>query len=260
MIVGFILLSVACKSNTKKKLPQELYKIQTSFNEEDSTGYENMILRLYEDGTYSHFAVNYYSFGIWKWSDSLTRLLLIPKQSNKDMLERMFEMERLSNDSFNVKRLRKNGVKLMRDKIPAVFWSNKNNSNYDPFSLANNSWRIKPQQPETLIQIRNRTLKYLYFLKTYYLHAIDNKSEMLTLGWYPTPIQMHYGNGARMAYNTELRDWNACFYNEEQAVEGYKLISGTMRTVTVHKKDTKPLRNLDLVEQIISIVEKLPTP
>lgn len=250
-----ILLSFSCKEQKKNKLPQEWYKIQEGFNDEDSSGNENTVLRLYDDGTYAQFAANFYNFGTWKWKDTLTRLILTPTNGKPLLQKQMWQVTQLINDKLEVQQIMKQNTVLVRDKRKITFFYNEHNeSAADPFSYKNNIWRIKPTQPENEQQIKTRTVQYLNFLKDYYQHAIDNKFSVMTFGWYPAPLQMHFSNGARMAYNTELNDWYACFYNEQQAVEAYKLISGTMSKVKIKAIESKAERNLDLILQILKVI------
>ncbi|MCU0322180.1 MAG: hypothetical protein MUE72_07170 [Chitinophagaceae bacterium] len=60
---------------------------------------------------------------------------------------------------------------------------------------------------------------------------------------------------SRMAYSNELNDWNRCFFNEEQAVEGYKVFSGVIYKVKLHHKESVAERNLDMVNQLLEVIE-----
>lgn len=73
--------------------------------------------------------------------------------------------------------------------------------------------------------------------------------------WYATPIQLHYGNGVRMSYNTELTDWYSCFYNEAEAIEAYKLLGGAMKKSTMVFNDNFIYsRNLAYIKQLIKAI------
>lgn len=254
--IGVLLLfSLACKQTKKNALPQEWYKIQQGYNDYDSSGFENMVLRLYNDGTYSHYAANFYNFGTWKWNDT-TWLTLTPKEGNLTTNQQILEVNKSTNDKFKVQKIKKENGLLLRSKKVSDFLINESNqSKQDPYSKANNLWRIKPTASESLSQIRDRTVKYLNFLKALYQHAIDNKLQVLTIGWYAAPLQMNYANGFRMSYSTEVKDWYACFYNEEEGIEAYKMISGTIGKIKVHEIESKPERNLDILEQMIKVIE-----
>jgi hypothetical protein len=251
-----ILFVVACKNKDDDKFPKEWYKVETVINDEDSSGNQSMVLRLYNDSTYTHYATNFYNFGRWKWSEKKSTVLLIPDQGNLGLQKRLLQIKILPEKQLFVQQINKTKYGFEVEKEGKTFFYVKPASvKGDPLSFNNNTWRIKPSTAETPQQIKIRTVQYLHFLQKLYQHAIDAKMEVIPLTWYPTPLQLHFGNGARMAYSTELKDWNACFYNEEQATEGYKIIGRTMRKIAVHKKDTKAERNIDLIEQILKIVE-----
>jgi hypothetical protein len=250
----FILASFSCKrANNKKTFPDVLCKMQADFNREDSTGYQNMMLRLYADGNYSHFAANFYNFGTWKWSDTTTLLTLTPKQGNPFTNAQMFLVQKPINGQFRFKKIeRKEGNIVFPEKGSSIFNGFRNVSKVDPFLLGNNSWRIKPTSSETTEQVKKRTKGYLEFLQLYYQYTIDNDVQTLTSGWYPAPLQMNYNNGVRMAYNTEVKDWYACFYNDTQAIEAYKMLTLAIRKIHVGDIEDLRERNLDIVKQMIA--------
>jgi hypothetical protein len=64
----------------------------------------------------------------------------------------------------------------------------------------------------------------------------------------------NYGS-VRLSYSNELKDWYKCFYNEENAVEGYKVISGPFLNVKLKKMEDLNLRNQDVVEQILEQIK-----
>jgi hypothetical protein len=144
---------------------------------------------------------------------------------------------------------------ILKDRNTRNYEGVFNRSKEDPFSPSMNSWRIKPVQEETEEQIKKRTINYLHFLKSLYKYALDNKLVAITRAWYPEPIQMYFANGVRMAYNNEVIDWYQCFYNDEQAIEAYKLLSATMHKLKVPKTETIAERNIDIINQIEKLIE-----
>jgi len=80
MLLLFILAS--CGLGNKNSLPDELYQIQEGYNNEDSSCYENVAIKLYKDSTYSYYAVNCYNYGKWHWDNNKFQLVLIPAQGN----------------------------------------------------------------------------------------------------------------------------------------------------------------------------------
>ena len=97
-------------------------------------------------------------------------------------------------------------------------------------------------------------MAYLNFLNALYNHAKDNNLENAGGKWYPQPIKF-YSNKVSMAYANELTDWYNCFYNEEQGIEGYKLISAALRKVKIKGEDDNS-RFINCVEQLLLILRK----
>lgn len=253
LVVLFICISIAgCNLNTKFSLNGDWFIIQQGYNDQDSSGYENMALSLRSNGTYTHFAANFYNYGNWKWDAQTSRITLTPTSGNPRNGTFVFELIKQEKDQIQIQRILKKGNTLVKRKLVDIWFGNKNLVAESPFESKYNQWRIKPTNPETKEQIRERTFQYIQFLKICFQYQVVNKIESLTHGWYPQPFQLHFVNTARMAYSNELIDWNACFYNEEQAVEAYKLISGTMYKLKVHNKETIAERNLDLVVQLMN--------
>lgn len=251
----FCLFLVACNFEKKFVFSKDWYIIQPSYNSSDSSGYENMALHLAPNGSYTHFAANFYNTGKWKWDETQSKITLIPEEGNHLNGTFVFEVIEKKSTELIVKKIIKKGDVLVRKKNVDTWFGVQNTTSLNPFDASLNEWRIKPSNLETIEQIRSRTFKYLEFLKIYFSYLVENKIENLTHGWYPQPFQMNYVNTARMAYSTELLDWNNCFFNEEQAVEGYKLISGVMYKMKIHNKETIAERNLDLVNQLIDLIK-----
>ncbi len=254
LFILFICISiVGCNPNTKFSLNGDWFIVQEGYNDQDSSGYENMALNLKSDGSYAHFAANFYNYGKWKWDATTSRITLTPESGHPRNGTFVFELVKQEKEEVQVKRILQKGEVLVKRKKADKWFGNKNMVSESPFESKYNQWRVKPTNPETREQIRERTFQYIQFLKICFQYQVDNKIESLTHGWYPQPFQLHFINTARMAYSNELIDWNACFYNEEQAVEAYKLISGTMYKLKVHNKETIAERNLDLVVQLLDV-------
>lgn len=246
----------SCKEKSNNFFAKDWYLIQAGFNDNDSSGYENMALSLNEDGTYSHYAVGFYNYGKWEWSEGEQVIRLMPDSGNQLNGTFVFEVvEKKEEGEISVKRILKKGNVLVKKKRADTWYSVENKTKYNPFKPELNTWRIKPSAPESKEQIKARTILYIQFLKEYFNYIIENDLQYLTYGWYPQPFRLHFANTARMSYSTELIDWNKCFYNEEQAVEGYKLLSGSMYYLKLKHRESLAERNLDLVNQLLAVIK-----
>jgi hypothetical protein len=64
-------------------------------------------------------------------------------------------------------------------------------------------------------------------------------------------MKMESPGAITMANSAELKDWYGCFYNEDQAVEGYKIISGPFMNVKLKGNPDLNERNADVVDQLL---------
>jgi len=128
----------------------------------------------------------------------------------------------------------------------------------DPFTPTMQQWRIKPVRAELPDEIKARTVSYLRFLRNFYAFAANNKIEKPDTDWFPNVMNLENASSVRMAYSTELKNWNKCFYNEEQAVEGYKIISGPFYGIKLQANPNLNERNADVVTQILTAINAKP--
>ena len=78
----FCLFLIACNFEKKFVFSKDWYIIQPSYNSSDSSGYENMALHIAPNGSYTHFAANFYNTGKWKWDETQSKIILMPENGN----------------------------------------------------------------------------------------------------------------------------------------------------------------------------------
>ncbi|RXK57380.1 hypothetical protein ESA94_21190 [Lacibacter luteus] len=210
-------------------------------------------LRFYPEGKYTLCADLLFEQGSWAFDNEKKLTVLKPVVTQDDIPKERYLIDQSDAgnktqfsfySSFPVDKANPDE----RINVEAV----TNVSKDDPFAAAMHKWRAKPTSEETTAQLKERTKAYLQFLLALYRHAKDNDIENPGGTWYPQPIKF-FGNKVRMAYADELADWNKCFYNEAQAVEGYKLISGgLMRVKITGENDVE--RNINCVEQLLTAI------
>lgn len=209
-------------------------------------------LRFYSDGNYVLCAELLFEQGSWAFDHEKKLLVLKPSVVRDSLKERYLidqsEPGSKTQFSFYSSYPVEKANPDERVNVQAV----RNLSKADPFAAAMHGWRNKPTRQETAAQIKLRTKAYLQFLLALYQHTNDNHIENPGGNWYPKPVKF-YSNKVKMAYADELADWNHCFYNEAQAVEGYKLISGgLMRVKITGENDVE--RNIDCVKQLLAFL------
>jgi hypothetical protein len=253
--VGFSACSLN-KNAQEKNVPAVIFKIEVGSDRIDSSGNEALAIRFYENGKYSHFGHNFYAFGNWSWNEEKKRATLKPIINKYEKNDQQYKILYRENNDYIIKKvIEKNGKLLVEnsDNQALGFMQLKEP---DPFSQEMNTWRVKPQSSESKEAIKRRTLNYLQFLIVYNQFIKENELNFYTYGWFPTPIQMQYANGVRMSYSDELNDWNACFYNIEEATEAYKLLSGNIRNCKIKNMESKAERNIDYLQQLIAAINK----
>ncbi len=207
------------------------------------------VLRLYPDYTYTLCADLLFETGRWTNDETKEAFVLMPDKISNGSASYFVQETTTPQgnivfsffDSFPfevepVERIEVQGIATKTD--------------LDPFKASMHLWRKKPAVPETNDQIKLRVMQYLQFLEALYTHALENKLQNPGGTWYPQPIKF-YTNKVSMAYADELVDWYNCFYNDEQGIEGYKLISGALRNVKI-KGDNDNSRNVDCVKQLLA--------
>ena len=84
----------------------------------------------------------------------------------------------------------------------------------NPFSIENNSWRIKAAAKETNAQIKSRLFNHFKFWEMYFTWALNDHIEYIDVRSTPTPIKI-YGNGFTLKPFNELSEaWKSCFFDE----------------------------------------------
>jgi hypothetical protein len=226
---------------------------ESSLNGGNKNQLDMYVLRLYANGSYIFCADLLFESG--KWNYDVDKRVMVLNHKKEDGTEQI---------RYVVDEKQKNGktvfnffhqypvVEAELDETVEVRAIN-NISENDPYALKIHSWRKKPINAETDQQIKERTINYLRFLEALYVHAIENNLENPGGTWYPQPIQF-YTNKVRMAYSDKLTDWYECFFNEEQGIVGYKLISGALMKVKIVGDDDNS-RNLNCVRQLINMVQ-----
>lgn len=101
----------------------------------------------------------------------------------------------------------------------------------NPFSVANNKWRVKATQKETPQQLTSRLINYFRFWEKYFEWGLESDKARLDVRSLPGPIKM-YGNGfSLMPVDQWPDEWSNYFYDEEDR----KIIFDKIRWVLRNK-------------------------
>ncbi len=261
LLIPFSLASCQ-RNNTEKPIPLEsvvwyAYKCTNAQNEEILCPYS--FIRLHKNGVFLAGALRGYASGMWQKDTARQQIILIPDatSANDELTPTLLGITYQSGHYLNLlmarsdEDIKSGNMQLLRMRPGIV------QEKTDPFSPAMQQWRLKPLQPETPDEIRTRTLLYLQFLLKFYSFVAENNLEQPDTDWFPNVINMESPGSIRLAYTTELKDWYSCFFNEEQAIEGYKIISGPFLNIKLKENADLNKRNVSVSEELINEIEKV---
>ncbi|WP_207496684.1 hypothetical protein [Aridibaculum aurantiacum] len=108
---------------------------------------------------------------------------------------------------------------------PAEFETN----DADPFSLANNQWRLRATGKESAKEIRERLINHCKFWEAYFTWGIASDLSTLDVRSTPTPIKI-YGNGVGLkGYDDLPPAWCSYFYDTTDCYMATDILRETFR-------------------------------
>lgn len=122
----------------------------------------------------------------------------------------------------------------------------------DPYYIANNTWRIKPKKAESDSLLRKRLKEYLHFHILFYRDNLAREKRTISFYGFPTCLKW-YAGGIFMIKKDELpENWFTCFYNNEQALKAYEMISALLDKKYKWSKEkiSWVKKNLEVLEQM----------
>jgi len=124
-------------------------------------------------------------------------------------------------DSLVVKRVSDNKVTTILYSATNTWWPDVASN---PFTKDNMAWTVKPKEPETADQIKQRCKDYIRFCQ-YYLEGYS-RGGATKISFVGLPnIFNYYTGGISIPSDDKLnKKWVDCFYNNDQAIEGYTMI------------------------------------
>jgi hypothetical protein len=103
----------------------------------------------------------------------------------------------------------------------------------DPFSLANNRWRISAKHKESDSEIRARLYNHCQFWEFYFKWAQDKKLDIVDVRSTPTPIKI-YGNGFGLKpFDNLPQKWKSYFFDDEDCQKANDILKQTFEHQTI---------------------------
>jgi len=224
-------------------------------------------LVLRKDSTFDLVMLKQYIHGNWQYDKESRNLFLNDASAAKlnmtirvdslDASRLIFDIDEFSlNKLVNLHSSDKNGYYLLRNKPYCQFYLDADRDSYtdlkdDPYSIANNKWRVKPFAPETNKQIRERVLNHLDFWQNLFTDAMDKGRPYISYEWFDSPLTVAV-NGVRLEfYDEHKKEWDLNFYDSVQAHAGYEMmIKCFSKKLKFMQTDNKYKRHEDVIKQL----------
>lgn len=226
---------------------------------------DKLILR--QDSSFDFVLFRQYIHGKWNYDTSSHNLFLKDVSANKfdvtvhvDSIypnKLQFDM-----DEFTLNKLLwkhaddENGYHFLFNKPYCAFVLDADNEIYrnekdDPYSKANNWWRMKPAQRETDDQIKQRVLAHLNFWETLFKDADNKQRAYVPFYWFASPLVIA-SYGAQMNYYEDAKqEWDQNFYDSVDAHKGYEYMRKCFsKKINYIESDDKYEKSGDIARQL----------
>ncbi|MFT3704994.1 MAG: hypothetical protein QM802_21690 [Agriterribacter sp.] len=226
--VILILLQAGCKTAIKTPISGLwVYTYYAGLHEPDPENATTMnFIELRDDGTYTrNFGT--FDYGRWQQKDTILILSVRNKGAVNCSIRNLEEDELL---------LKITGHPLMDFRKKPNEFANPDDN---PFSVANNQWRIPATKKESDAEIKNRLKNHLHFYEMYFKWGLDSKLSTVDARGTPSLIKM-YGNGVVLRpYDQLPAAWQSFFYDStdcRKANDIMKAVFNNNKIVWEHKE------------------------
>lgn len=187
---------------------------------------EGEIISIFNDKTFVWInAVENYYNGKWKLEDD-DRLLLTPADTALGILSVKTFPE-------NDQKTRPASLELQKDGMVFKFLKVSiapGKPEEDPFHWSNNLWREKAGKMEDSLQIKKRVANYVKHTALVLKASFDRNEDVVSIEYSEGPIQIFLSGIGIIPFEKVADSWKKNFYNEEQAMTGYKIYGAAVRS------------------------------
>ncbi len=168
-------------------------------------------------GTFLKNPRNTFDYGNWIYDDAAKTITLT---NSIDKSKDIYKIAKIAADELTLVNIGVNSRTNLKFIAPGKRFKNPHD---EPYFLENNRWRIKPKNKESDLAIHQRLKGNLYFFILFYKSALAKDDKAISFWGLPSCFKW-YGGAIFIKKKDELKDnWINCFYNEEQAMQAYKL-------------------------------------
>ncbi len=188
---------------------------------------------------------NYMETGTWKYDADKKTITFSYSKGEKDV----YKIRALAADEL---RLTNTGIGSETVLVFVSDGKRHKDAATDPFTIANNKWRMSPKASESDEAVKQRVKEYLRFFILYYKDVIARKAAVVSFYGFPSCLKWYAGGIYLQDDKDILKNWNAIFYNEAQAKKGYDMMSKLLE-----KKYTWPSGNQNWIKKNLFVLEQL---
>ena len=239
ILFSVLLFLTHCDSSFKTKKIDQLWFYSYSSNAGDADNITPAnFLSLQPDGSYTR---DFGQFEEGTWEEKNSTLYL---KSETGIIE------------FPVKSLAANELLLVSEKGSVLHFENiiRNfaSPEEDPFTQANNQWRVRATKKENKQEIKSRLKNHFRFYELYFEWALNNHFQSVDVNSTPSLIKI-YGNGFALKPSDELPGtWRNYFFDEEDC----NTASGLVENIFEHHEISWP-RTENKFKMFISAFQQL---
>ncbi len=158
-----------------------------------------------------------FDYGNWMYDDAAKTIVL---SNTIDKTKDIYKIAKITADELTLVNTGVNSSTNLKFIAPGKRFKNAND---EPYFLENNRWRIKAKNKESDSAIHQRLKDNLYFFILFYKSSLAKEDKAISFWGLPSCFKW-YGGAIFIKKKDELKDnWINCFYNEEQAMQAYKL-------------------------------------
>jgi hypothetical protein len=220
---GFINLTRFRKKDIRENLCQqwELSKLEGASSSELVLDENFDAIRpqynFFKDGSVLENPRKRLRLGKWQLRGSDSLLLFFA-----DSLQRWFIITTIDSRQLRMVTKNESGKALFLNlEANGIIHSNMYN---DPFHPANNQWRVRSEKPESDSAIRQRVTNCLKFFALYYRDNLLRNKSSIDFEGFPKIFRWYRGGIGLPDRDKIDSTWTNCFYNEDEAMKGYKFL------------------------------------
>ena len=195
---------------------EDAYAKEAFYREIVSTG---VLTSFFEDGSFSEVTGNgAYKTGSWQFLKEEGALIITDSGRKSDPIYIKPEVND-NGDEFMILPMITNGVtlRLVKEGQPVKDFLN------DPYHFTNNTWRVKPKQAETTVQLKKRLANYIKHLALILKAVKDRKQDFVSFEFSMGPVKIYNAAIGIHSFEQVPDYWKNCFYDDTDAAKAYYL-------------------------------------